>query len=61
MTTAFGGRGKRRLNRIIDALKFEYPDYPKISKEADTSVKKKKNVSILKIQATRSVNEKKKS
>lgn len=42
MTTAFGGRGKRRLNRIIDALKFEYPDYPKISKEADTSVKKKK-------------------
>jgi hypothetical protein len=45
----------------MDALKFEYPNYPKISKEADTGVKKKRNVSILKIQAIRFVNENKKS
>jgi hypothetical protein len=27
MTAAFGTRPKRRLNRVMDALKFEYPDY----------------------------------
>jgi hypothetical protein len=27
MTTAFGGRGKKRLNRVFDAIRFMYPDY----------------------------------
>jgi hypothetical protein len=27
MTAAFGTRSKRRLNRVMDALNFEYPDY----------------------------------
>jgi hypothetical protein len=27
MTTAFGARGKRRLNRIFDVIGFFYPDY----------------------------------
>jgi hypothetical protein len=24
---AFGGRGKKRLNRVFDAIGFVYPDY----------------------------------
>jgi hypothetical protein len=32
MTTAFGTRPKRRLNRVMDALNFEYPDYEKLDK-----------------------------
>jgi hypothetical protein len=27
MTTAFGGRGKKRLNRVFDVIGFVYPDY----------------------------------
>jgi hypothetical protein len=27
MTSAFGGRGKRRLNRVFDVIGFVYPDY----------------------------------
>jgi hypothetical protein len=27
MTVAFGTRPKRRLNRVMDTLNFEYPDY----------------------------------
>jgi hypothetical protein len=27
MTLAFGGRGKKRLNRIFDVIGFVYPDY----------------------------------
>jgi hypothetical protein len=27
LTLAFGGRGKRRLNRVFDAIGFVYPDY----------------------------------
>ena len=27
MTAAFGTRPKRRLNRVMDAIGFEYPDY----------------------------------
>jgi hypothetical protein len=30
MTAAFGIRPKRRLNRVMDALNFEYPDYEKL-------------------------------
>ena len=41
MTAAFGTRPKRRLNRVMDALKFEYPDYERLSKGAE-GVKRKK-------------------
>jgi hypothetical protein len=34
MTAAFGTRPKRRLNRIMDTLNFEYPDYEKLDKGA---------------------------
>jgi hypothetical protein len=27
MTAAFGTRPKRKLNRVMDALNLEYPDY----------------------------------
>jgi hypothetical protein len=27
MTTAFGDRGKRRLNRVFEVIGFFYPDY----------------------------------
>jgi hypothetical protein len=27
MTTAFGGRGKKRLNKVFDVIGFVYPDY----------------------------------
>jgi hypothetical protein len=41
MTVIFGYRGKRRLNRVMDALKFEYPKYPKVLEETTAGVKKK--------------------
>jgi hypothetical protein len=53
MTVAFGSRPKRRLNRIMDALNFEYPDYERL----DEGGKTKRVVSILGRQATRSVKE----
>jgi hypothetical protein len=27
LTSAFGGRGKKRLNRVFDVIVFIYPDY----------------------------------
>jgi hypothetical protein len=30
MTAAFGTRQKRRLNQVMDALGFEYPDYERL-------------------------------
>jgi hypothetical protein len=27
MTAAFGARGKKRLNRVLDVIGFIYPDY----------------------------------
>jgi hypothetical protein len=27
MITAFGGRGKKRLNRVFEVIGFVYPDY----------------------------------
>ena len=35
MTAAFGARPKRRLNRVLDALGFEYPDYEQLNKGAE--------------------------
>jgi hypothetical protein len=34
MTAAFGTRPKRRLNRVLDAIGFEYPDYGRLSGDA---------------------------
>jgi hypothetical protein len=56
MTAAFGTRPKRRLNRVMDALKFEYPDYERLNKGAE-GVKRKRIVSVLNRQAARMVKE----
>jgi hypothetical protein len=39
MTAAFGTRPKQRLNRIMDALNFEYPDYERLSSRKDKEEK----------------------
>jgi hypothetical protein len=54
MTTAFGTRPKRRLNQVMDALKFEYPDYERLSKGAK-GPKQKRVVSVMKRQAARMI------
>jgi hypothetical protein len=59
MTVAFGTREKRRLNRVMDALGFEYPDYEGLDEEAG-GVKKKRVVSIMKRQEIRSIDKDKK-
>jgi hypothetical protein len=46
MTAAFGTRPKRRLNRVMDALNFEYPDYERLD-EGARGDKRKRIVSIL--------------
>jgi hypothetical protein len=56
MTAAFGTRPKRRLNRVMDALNFEYPDYERLNKCAE-GAKRKRFVSILSRQAARMVKE----
>jgi hypothetical protein len=56
MTAAFGTRPKQRLNRVMDALNFEYPDYEMLDKGAE-GVKRKRIVSILSRQAARLVKE----
>ena len=56
MTAAFGTRPKRRLNRVMDALNFEYLDYDTLDEGAGVG-KRKRFVSILGKQAARSVKE----
>jgi hypothetical protein len=56
MTAAFGTWPKRRLNRVMDALNFEYPDYERLDKGAG-GVKSNRIVSILSGQAIQSVKE----
>jgi hypothetical protein len=56
MTAAFGTRPKRRLNRVMDALDFEYSDYERFDKGAE-GLKRKRIVSILNRQAGRLVKE----
>jgi hypothetical protein len=41
MTAAFGTRPKRRLNRVMDAIDFEYPDYERLDKGAEGQKRKK--------------------
>jgi hypothetical protein len=56
MNAAFGTRQKRRLNRVMDALGFEYPNYERFDKGAE-GLKRKRIVSILNRQAARLVKE----
>jgi hypothetical protein len=56
MTAAFGTRLKRRLNRVMDALNFEYPDYERLIKGAEAQ-KRKRVVSVVGRQAARMVKE----
>jgi hypothetical protein len=56
MTAAFGTHQKRRLNRVMDTLDFEYPNYERLDKGAE-GVKRKRIVSILSRQAARMVKE----
>jgi hypothetical protein len=56
MIAAFGTRPKRRLNRVMDALNFEYPDYEQLSKGAE-GPKRKRVVSVLNRQAARMMKE----
>jgi hypothetical protein len=46
MSAAFGSRPKRRLNRVMDALNFEYPDYERLNKVAEGQ-KRKRVVSVV--------------
>jgi hypothetical protein len=41
MTAAFGTHPKRRLNRVMDAIDFEYPDYERLDKGAEGQKRKK--------------------
>jgi hypothetical protein len=56
MTAAFGTWPKRRINRVMDSLKFEYPDYEQLNKGAE-GTKRKRIVSIVNRQAARMVKE----
>jgi hypothetical protein len=56
MTVAFGPRPKRRLNRVMDALNFEFPDYEQLNKGAEGQ-KIKRIVSVLGREAARMVKE----
>jgi hypothetical protein len=56
MTASFGTRPKRRLNRVMDALKFEYPDYEWLSNGAE-GPKQKRVVSVMQRQAARMIEE----
>jgi hypothetical protein len=60
MSAAFGTRPKQRLNRVMDALNFEYPDYERLSKGVE-GPKRKRIVSVMSRQAARMVKEDKKN
>jgi hypothetical protein len=54
LTAAFGARPKRRLNREMDALNFEYPNYERLNKGTEGQ-KTKRIVSVVGRQAARMV------
>jgi hypothetical protein len=56
LNAAFGARPKRRLNRVMDALNFEYPDYERLNKGVERQ-KRKRIVSVVGRQAARMVKE----
>jgi hypothetical protein len=41
MTAAFGTHPKRRLNRVLDALNFDYPDYEQLGGDAEGPKRKR--------------------
>jgi hypothetical protein len=41
MIVAFGSQSKRRLNRVMDALNFEYPDYDRLDEGTGCSKRKR--------------------
>jgi hypothetical protein len=57
ITTAFGARGKKRLNRVFDVIRFVYPDYcypswnqgkkRKVTTSSTSSVSRSKKVKVL--------------
>jgi hypothetical protein len=51
MTVAFGTRPKRRMNRVMDALNFDYPDYEQLGKVVEGQ-KRKRVASTLDKEAT---------
>jgi hypothetical protein len=54
MNAAFGTRPKRRLNRVMDALNFEYPDYERLDRGAEGQ-KRKRVASVLDKEAAKLV------
>jgi hypothetical protein len=54
MTAAFGTRPKRRLNRVMDALNFEYPVYERLDRGAEGQ-KRKRVASVLNKEAAKLV------
>jgi hypothetical protein len=51
MTAAFGTRPKQRMNRVMDAFNFDYPDYEQLGKVAEGQ-KRKRVASALDKEAT---------
>jgi hypothetical protein len=52
MTAAFSTRPKRRLNRVLDALNFDYPDYEQLGGDAEGQ-KRKRIASVLDKEGTK--------
>jgi hypothetical protein len=52
MTAAFDTRPKRRLNRVLDALNFDYPDYEQLGRDAE-GPKRKRIISALDKESTK--------
>ena len=52
MTAAFGTHPKRRLNRVLDALNFDYPDYEQLGGDAEGQ-KRKRVASVLDKEGTK--------
>jgi hypothetical protein len=50
LSAAFGGRKKKRLNRVFDAIGFVYPDYrypTRGQKRKNTASAERKNIKVL--------------
>jgi hypothetical protein len=58
MTAAFGTRPKQRLNHVLDALSFDYPDYEQLGGDAE-GPKRKRIASALDKESTKLAKKKK--
>jgi hypothetical protein len=58
MIAAFGTRPKRRLNRVLDAIGFEYPDYGRLGGDAG-GPKRKRIASVVDEESTKVTKKKK--